>query len=94
MKTEIQNYINNSTFNGVNILNTATAVNVISNLTGGSITIASQDLTTNVYNTLPTIMGATTAATCATALGAAGAVTSAETNSATPWRPWVTDRAP
>lgn len=80
LKTEIQNYIANSTFNGVNILNTATAVNVISNLTGGSITINSQDLTTNVYTALPTITGATTAATCAAALAGAGAVTTAETN--------------
>ncbi len=80
LKAEIQNYITNSTFNGVNILNTATAVTVISNLVGGSITINSQDLTTNVLNTLPTITGATTAATVAASLGAAGAVTTAETN--------------
>ena len=80
LKAEIQNYITNSTFNSVNILNTATPVTVISNLTGGSTTINSQDLTTTVYNTLPAITGATTAAACAAFLAGAGAVTTAETN--------------
>lgn len=78
LKADIQRYIGNATFNGVNILNNATSINVIANLTGGSITLTAVNLTTSVYNVLPTITGATTAATVAATLTATGAYSNAE----------------
>lgn len=42
---EIDGYISNATFNGTNLLNSTTSVNVISNLSGGTLTITSFNLT-------------------------------------------------
>lgn len=59
LKTEILNYISNANFNGTNLLDDTTDVNVIANLDGSSLTLNAQDLLTNVYNTLTAISGAT-----------------------------------
>lgn len=80
LKAEINRFISNASFNGVNILNTTTDVTVISNLTGGAITLNAFDLVTDVYSALPAITTATTAAGVAAALSASGALTTAETN--------------
>ncbi len=45
IRDEIQGYISNASFNGINLLNSSTSINVISNLSGGTITVTAQDLT-------------------------------------------------
>ena len=45
IRSEIQGYISNATFNGINLLNSSTSVNIISNLSGGTITLTATDLT-------------------------------------------------
>jgi len=49
---EIQGYISNASFSGQNLLNTTTAVSVVSNTSGGSLTITAFNLNTDVITNL------------------------------------------
>ncbi len=81
LKNEISNFITNASFNGTNLLNGATDVNVIANLEGQSLTLHSQDLLTNVYNTLPSITtGWGGQADAYTAIQSGGGLDQAEVN--------------
>jgi len=78
LKADITRAINNASFNGTNLLNTTTGVNVISNLTGGTITLTAYNLTTDIIGNLTTI---TTAASAQALLVATtGGLSVAETN--------------
>jgi flagellin len=63
---EVSGYISNATFNGQNLLNTTTAVKVISNQSGGSLTITAFALNTDVASALGS--APTTSAAAATFL--------------------------
>lgn len=80
LKAEVQRFITNASFNGINILNTATDVNVISTLTGGSITLNAFNLTTDIYNSLPAITSASAATVAQASLTASGGLSTAEIN--------------
>ena len=73
---EISGYISSATFNGQNLLNTSTAVNIISNTSGGTITVTSFDLNSAVVTNLSS---APVGAAAAVALLTGGFVT-AQTN--------------
>jgi len=73
---EISGYISSATFNGQNLLNSTTAVNVISNTSGSTITVTSFDLNSQVVTNLGS---APTDAASAIALLTGGFVT-AQTN--------------
>lgn len=77
LKTEITNFINNASFGGSNLLNTTTAVNIISNLTGGSMTLTAFNLATDVSANLTAV---TTATLARAMLTASGGLTTAEAN--------------
>lgn len=80
LKDEVQRYINNATFNGVNMLDNTLGIDVINTLDGGTITLRSFDLVADVFNTLPTITAGDAATVSQTALQAAGGLTLAEAN--------------
>ena len=52
IKNEISSYISNATFNGQNVLNTTSSVNVISNLAGDQLSISSFNLSSSVTTNL------------------------------------------
>jgi flagellin len=69
LKTEIANFIANASFNGANLLNTTTDLNVISTLTGTSMTLNAFALGTDVSNNLTAATSATLARALLTATG-------------------------
>jgi flagellin len=69
LKTEIANFISNASFNGANLLNTTTDLNVISTLNGTSMTLNAFNLTTDVSNNLTAATSATLARALLTATG-------------------------
>jgi flagellin len=77
LKGEITNYISGANFNGTNLLNTGTGINVISGLTGSTITMRATNLTTAVLGQLTTI---TSSADATALIGTTGGLTTAETN--------------
>lgn len=76
---EISGYISSATFNGQNLLNSTTAVNIISNTSGATIVVTSFDLNSQVVTNLGS---APTSASAAVALLTGGFVT-AQSNIAT-----------
>jgi len=84
IKAQIAGYITNASFNGQNLLDTTTAVTVISTASGGSLTITAFDLTGASGSTQVTSLlgSAPTTAAAAQALLTGGFVT-AQTNVAT-----------
>jgi flagellin len=80
LKAEIQRYINNASFNGVNMLDNTLNIDVINTLQGGTITLRSFNLVTDVFNTLPVITAGDSATVSQNALQAAGGLTLAEDN--------------
>jgi flagellin len=84
IKAQISGYITNASFNGQNLLDTTTAVTVISTASGGSLTITAFDLTGASGSTQVTSLlgSAPTTAAAAQALLTGGFV-SAQTNVAT-----------
>lgn len=80
LKAELTRFITNAEFNGVNLLDNTTDINIISTLEGGTITLNSFDLAADVVAALPTIIAATAASVSQTALSATGALTTVETN--------------
>jgi flagellin len=77
LKTEITNFISNAGFNGANLLNTATDLNVIRTLTGGSITLNAYDLAADISANLTAVASAAAARTM---LQAGGGLVLAEAN--------------
>jgi len=77
LKAEIDRFIAGASFNGTNILNSTTDVNVISNLSGTTLTLRASDLATDVSANLTAI---TSAADAQAMLGATGGLTTAEAN--------------
>jgi len=73
---EVSNFITNAQFNGTNLLNTATAVSVISNVGGTQFTLTSQDIGSATTSSLATSFA--TSALAASALSAAGFQASVE----------------
>jgi flagellin len=69
LKTEITNFIANASFNGANLLNTTTDLNVISTLTGTSMTLNAFNLTSDVSANLTAATNATLARALLTASG-------------------------
>jgi len=63
--SQAANFIDNSVFNGVNLLDTATAsvdVNTLSNLNGGTLTLSAQDLRTQTLSLAGASVGSATSA--------------------------------
>lgn len=61
--SQAANFIDNSVFNGVNLLDTATAsvdVNTLSNLNGGTLTLSAQDLRTQTLSLAAVSVGSAT----------------------------------
>lgn len=77
LKADIVSYIAGASFNGTNLLNTTTSVNVISTLAGGSIAMRASSLTTDVVANLTAV---TTGAQARTMLGSGGGLATAEAN--------------
>lgn len=80
IKDEISGYISNASFNGQNILNTTTAVSVISNPNGGQLSISAFNLATSVVSALGS--APTTAAAAATLASGGFATATAAVNTA------------
>lgn len=81
IKSQIGDYIANASFSGKNLLNTSTAVSVISTASGGTLTVTAFDLTSSSGSVGVTgLLGSapTTAAAAKTLL--TGAIVSAQTN--------------
>ena len=72
LKAEVTRFISGATFNGTNILNTGTSVNVISNLTGGTLALRASNLSTSVVANLTAVSNAADAKTMLTAAGGLG----------------------
>ncbi|MCR9072078.1 MAG: flagellin [Alphaproteobacteria bacterium] len=63
--SQAANFIDNSVFNGINLLDTATAsvdVNTLSNLNGGTLTLSAQDLRTQTVSLAAVSVGSATSA--------------------------------
>lgn len=63
LRADITRFIDMADFNGTNLLTGGTQVNVISDLSGGSISLSGQDLTTDVFNMLTDVSDAASART-------------------------------
>lgn len=77
LKTEIANFITNASFNGANLLNTATDLNVISTLNGTSITLNAFALATDISANLTAV---TTPTLARAMLQSGGGLVTAEAN--------------
>lgn len=77
LKDEITRFIAGASFNGANILNSATNVTVISNLSGGTLALRASNLTTDISANLTAV---TTPALAKAMLGAGGGLVLAEAN--------------
>lgn len=69
LKTEISNFITNASFNGANLLNTTTDLNVVGNLAGASLTLNAFDLAADISANLTAVATATAARAMLTATG-------------------------
>ncbi len=63
LRADIARFIDAADFNGTNLLSSATSVNVISDLSGGSISVSGHDVTTDVYDKLVDVADASAART-------------------------------
>ena len=63
LRADISRFISAADFNGTNLLSSATNVNVVSDLSGGSISVSGHDVTTDVYSLLTTVASASAART-------------------------------
>ena len=79
IKAEIDGYISNATFNGQNLLNTTTAVKVVSNVSGGQLTVTAFDLATSIATNISSAPANAAAATAALTGGFATAFTAVGT---------------
>ena len=73
IKSEIDGYISNASFNGQNLLNTTTAVKVVSNVSGGQLTVTAFNLSSTVSSAVGTAPASATAATALLTAGFASA---------------------
>jgi flagellin len=78
LKAEIQRYINNADFNGVNLLDNTAGIDIISTLEGGIMTMRSFDIQTDVHDALSTILSSDPASVAQAALTAGGALSVVE----------------
>ena len=79
IKAEIDGYISNATFNGQNLLNTTTAVKVVSNVSGGQLTITAFDLAGSISTNISSAPANAAAATAALTGGFSTALTAVGT---------------
>ncbi|HEY1095652.1 MAG TPA: flagellin [Alphaproteobacteria bacterium] len=63
LRNDIERFMGMAEFNGTNLLTDNSSVNVISDLSGGSISITGHDMTTDVYNLLTDVADADAART-------------------------------
>lgn len=77
LRAEVVRFVAGASFNGANLLNTTTNITVISNLSGGSLTLRASNLTTDVVNNLTAVTSATLAKAM---LAAGGGLVLAEAN--------------
>jgi flagellin len=72
LAAEVTNFINQASFNGANLLDDGTAINIIFNATGGSFTLAGQNTAGGTAAGLAALANYTAAAAALTASGALG----------------------
>ena len=77
LRSDILRFIDMAEFNGVNLLSAGSSVNVVSDLSGGSISISGSDMETDVYDELTDVSDADDARTL---LGASGGFATAMSN--------------
>jgi flagellin len=70
LKTEVTNFVAQASFNGSNLLDDATAINIIFDASGGSFTLAGQNTQGGIAAGLAAVAAATNAAAALTATGA------------------------
>ncbi|WP_207476506.1 flagellin [Arenibaculum pallidiluteum] len=78
LKNDIYNFINDAQYNNITLIGSgASNQSLISNVSGGNITVSAQDMMAKVYNSLTS---ASTYSAAATLIGTSGGLGAAETN--------------